>query len=76
MRCQGFCHDVDWSRIRCWMRRVASQRVGVGRPACKTWKCNGVKLFLQGPKVMSANGSSVFETHAVTEPIDRVVPET
>jgi hypothetical protein len=58
------------------MRRVASQRVGVGRPAYKTWKCDGVNLFLHGPMGMSANGSSIFEKHAVIELIDYVVPET
>jgi len=58
------------------MRRVASQRVGVGRPAYKTWKRDGVSLFLHGPKGMSADGSSIFEKHAVMELIDCVVPET
>jgi hypothetical protein len=58
------------------MRRVASQRVGVGRPAYKTWKCDGVNLFLHGLKGISTNGSSIFETRAVIEPIDCVVPET
>jgi hypothetical protein len=53
------------------MRRVASQRVGVGRPAYKTWKCDGVNLFLHGLKGISTNGSSIFETRAVI-----VVPET